>query len=124
MNTQSYLKGFKNYLKLERSLSDHSIDAYLTDVDKLVQYFSAINKELILNQLVLSDLRAFVTWLNEIGMQSNTQARVISGLKAFFYYLMQEDIITENPTASGISASATTMPERMSPRMFENHSRR
>lgn len=99
MNTQSYLKGFKDYLKLERSLSNHSIAAYLNDVDKLIQYYLAIDKELILNQLQLADLREFVTWLNEIGMQANTQARVISGIKAFFIYLMQEEVITEDPTA-------------------------
>lgn len=98
MNTQSYLKGFKDYLKLERSLSTHSIAAYLTDVDKLVQYYLAVDKDLVLNKVQLSDLRAFVTWLNEIGMQANTQARVISGIKAFFTYLMQEEMITDDPS--------------------------
>ena len=98
MNTQSYLKGFKDYLKLERSLSVHSINAYLTDIDKLLQYYLAIDKDLNLNKVQLNDLRAFVTWLNEIGMQANTQARVISGIKAFFTYLMQEEIIQEDPT--------------------------
>jgi integrase/recombinase XerD len=98
MNTQSYLKGFKDYLKLERSLSAHSIAAYLTDVDKLVQYYLAIDQDLVLNKVKLSDLRAFVTWLNEVGMQANTQARVISGIKAFFTYLMQEEIIQDDPS--------------------------
>jgi integrase/recombinase XerD len=99
VNFQSYLKGFSAYLKLERSLSKHSIDAYLNDVDKLIQFYLATEKELNLNQITLKDLREFITWLNEIGMQSNTQARVISGLKAFFTYLMQEEIIEEDPTA-------------------------
>jgi integrase/recombinase XerD len=99
MITNSYLKGFTAYLKLERSLSANSISAYLNDVDKLVQYYLAIDKELVLNNLTLSDLRAFITWLNEIKMQANTQARVISGIKAFFTYLMQENIILEDPTA-------------------------
>jgi integrase/recombinase XerD len=99
MNTQSYLKGFKDYLKLERSLAKHSIEAYLNDVDKLIQYYLAIDKELVLSKVQLIDLRAFITWLNEIGMQANTQARVISGVKAFFSYLMQEEIIAEDPTA-------------------------
>ncbi|TKB98428.1 site-specific tyrosine recombinase XerD [Pedobacter cryotolerans] len=99
MNFQSYLKGFKDYLKLERSLSKHSIDAYLNDVDKLIQFFLATDQEISLNKITLKNLREFITWLNEIGMQSNTQARVISGLKAFFMYLMQEEIIEEDPTA-------------------------
>ena len=99
MNFQSYLKGFAAYLKLERSLSKHSIDAYLTDVDKLIQFYLATEKEFNLSTINLKDLREFITWLNEIGMQSNTQARVISGLKAFFMYLLQEEIIDEDPTA-------------------------
>ncbi len=99
MHIQSYLKGFKAYLKLERSLSNHSIEAYLNDVDKLVQYFQAINKDLILSKVVLADLRSFISWLNEIGMQANTQARVISGIKSFFTYLMIENIILEDPTS-------------------------
>lgn len=99
MNFQSYLKGFKDYLKLERSLSKHSIDAYLNDVDKLIQFFLATDQEISLNKITLKNLREFITWLNVIGMQSNTQARVISGLKAFFMYLMQEEIIEEDPTA-------------------------
>jgi integrase/recombinase XerD len=99
MNNHSYLKGFEAYLKLERSLANHSITAYLTDVDKLLQFYLAIDKELILSEVKLANLRAFVTWLNEVGMQPNTQARVISGIKAFFGYLLQEDVIRENPTA-------------------------
>jgi integrase/recombinase XerD len=99
MITNSYLKGFTAYLKLERSLSANSISAYLNDVDKLVQYYLVIDKELVLSNLTLSDLRAFITWLNEVKMQANTQARVISGIKAFFTYLVQENIILEDPTA-------------------------
>lgn len=99
MNTQSYLKGFSAYLKLERSLSGNSIEAYLNDVDKLVQYYLFIDKNLSLTDVALTDLRAFITWLNEIGMQANTQARVISGIKAFFAYLMQENIVNDDPTA-------------------------
>lgn len=99
MNAQAYLKGFKDYLRLERSLSGHSIDAYLNDVDKLFQFYAQLGKDLNLTKLQLSDLRAFITWLNEVGMQANTQARVISGIKAFFAYLMQEELINDNPTA-------------------------
>ncbi len=98
MNIQSYLKGFQDYLKLERSLSKHSIDAYLNDVDKLQQYFLCIDKKLILTEITLKDLRDFVNWLNEMGMMANTQARVISGIKSFFGYLRQENIISDDPS--------------------------
>ena len=99
MNIQSYLKGFKDYLKLERSLSKHSIDAYLNDVDKLQQYFLSVDKKLVLTLITLKDLRDFVNWLNEVGMLANTQARVISGIKSFFGYLMQENIINDDPSS-------------------------
>ena len=99
MNNSSYLKGFSAYLQLERSLSKHSIEAYLSDVDKLQQYYLAVNKQLVLTAITLKDLREFIIWLNEIGMQANTQARVVSGIKAFFSYLVQEAILTDNPSA-------------------------
>lgn len=98
MNIQSYLKGFQDYLKLERSLSKHSIDAYLNDVDKLQQYFLCIDKKLILTEITLKDLRDFVNWLNKMGMMANTQARVISGIKSFFGYLRQENITSDDPS--------------------------
>ena len=98
MNIQSYVKGFAAFLKLERSLSAHSIEAYLNDVKKLIGYYSAIDPEKSLNKIQLSDLRLFITSLNEIGLQANSQARIISGIKAFFAYLMQEQVISEDPT--------------------------
>jgi len=95
----SYIKGFKSYLKLERSLSGNSVDAYLNDIDKLIQYFKSLNEEPKLTDITIAHLKAFISWLNELGMQASTQARVISGLKAFFSYLMLEDIISNDPTA-------------------------
>jgi len=94
----SYIKGFRSYLKLERSLAAHSVEAYLNDVDKLSQYFQAINSEPKLSEIKFSDLRLFISWLNELGMQASTQARVISGLKAFFSYLLLEELIDHDPT--------------------------
>jgi integrase/recombinase XerD len=94
-----YLKSFKDYLKLERSLSGNSIDAYLTDIDKLFQYFDSINKHTNLKDVTSNDLKLFITWINELGMLPSTQARVISGLKSFFSFLLLEQIITIDPTA-------------------------
>lgn len=99
MNIQSYLKGFAAYLKLERSLSDNSIEAYTNDVEKLFQYFKAIDKNISLATITLKDLREFLTWLNELGAQASTQARVISGIKSFFIYLLQEELITNDPSS-------------------------
>ena len=96
---QSYIKGFKSYLKLERSLSGNSVEAYLSDIEKLVQYFQSIDFTPNLNEITTADLKAFISWLNELGMLASTQARVISGLKAFFTYLLLEDIVENNPMA-------------------------
>ena len=91
-------KAFKTYLKLERGLSGNSVDAYLNDVAKLFQYYEVMNKELIFKELKESDLYNFMTWLSELGMLANTQARVISGLKSFFNFLIIEDLITLDPS--------------------------
>lgn len=96
---QSYIKGFKAYLKLERSLSNNSVDAYLNDIDKLAQYFKSVSQEPALNNIKAADIKSFISWLNELGMQATTQARVISGLKAFFTYLMLEEVVEKDPMA-------------------------
>ncbi|WP_410221643.1 site-specific tyrosine recombinase XerD [Pedobacter sp.] len=99
MNTQSYLKGFGIYLKLERSLSKHSIEAYLSDVNKLFQYLEISNFDGNINQITLKTLRDFIAWLHNLGIQASSQARIISGIKSFFAYLLQEETINKDPSA-------------------------
>ena len=94
----SYIKGFKSYLKLERSLSVNSIQAYLGDIEKLAQYFLSIEKQPKIEAVTINDLRQFISWLNELGMLPSTQARVLSGIKAFFNYLLMEEVIVTNPS--------------------------
>jgi len=96
---QSYIRGFTAYLKLERSLSGNSVEAYLSDIDKLNQYFQSVNSQPDLTEISGNDIKLFISWLNNLGMLGSTQARVISGLKAFFSYLMLEDIIQNDPMA-------------------------
>ncbi|WP_443947615.1 site-specific tyrosine recombinase XerD [Pedobacter sp. AW1-32] len=96
---QQYIKGFKAYLKLERSLSDHSVKAYLTDIEKLSQYFQSINQTPAPSEITFTDLRAFISWINDLGMLASTQARVISGLKAFWHYLLLENLTENDPSA-------------------------
>ncbi|WP_158799470.1 site-specific tyrosine recombinase XerD [Pedobacter sp. L105] len=91
-------KAFKTYLKLERGLSENSVEAYLNDVAKLFQYYEVIGKELNFKELKESDLYNFMIWLSELGMLANTQARVISGLKSFFNFLIIEDLINLDPS--------------------------
>lgn len=98
MSWHSYIKGFKSYLKLEKSLSQNSIDAYLRDVSKLEQYFQ-INQIIVSpDKVKLKDIEAFLVYLNEFGLEEQSQARIISGLKSFFNYLLLENIITASPT--------------------------
>lgn len=99
MNIQSYLKGFSAYLKLERSLSENSINAYLNDVSKLFEYLQLVKQDATLQNISLKELRDFIIWLNELGAQASTQARVISGIKSFFIYLMEEELIKNDPSA-------------------------
>ena len=95
----SYLKEFKTYLTLERGLSDNSVEAYLNDINKLIQYYEAKALEIGVDSIDHDSLVGFISWINELGMLSNTQARVISGLKAYFSYLMMENVIHEDPSA-------------------------
>jgi integrase/recombinase XerD len=93
-----YLKGFKSYLQLERSLSVNSIEAYLRDVEKLAQYLQSAGKLLPPDQVTLSELQSCVQWIATLGMSATSQARIISGIRAFYRYLLLEDIIRQDPT--------------------------
>ncbi|RZK80450.1 MAG: site-specific tyrosine recombinase XerD [Pedobacter sp.] len=99
MISQPYINAYKQYLKLERSLSSHSISAYLQDIGKLDEYFFTQSKTANIKQVDLADLKKFISWINELGMLASTQARVISGLRSFFGFLLMEEIIEEDPTA-------------------------
>jgi integrase/recombinase XerD len=92
-------KGFKSYLKLERSLSDNSIAAYLRDIDKITQFLEVQDKKIGPLALQTKDLRDLIQWVNELGMLATTQARLISGIKAFYKYLVLEDLLTVDPSA-------------------------
>lgn len=94
-----YKKGFKNYLMLERSLAGNSVEAYLHDIEKLTQYLSLIQLEKDPADLTISHLESFIKWLNELGMTASSQSRIISGLKIFYKYCLQEQITTLDPTA-------------------------
>lgn len=94
----TYKKGYKAYLQLERSLSDHSIEAYLRDVEKLTEFLLATNDPKEPGDLDLKSLQLFVKWIAELGMTPSSQARIISGIKGFYKYCLTENIITVDPT--------------------------
>ncbi len=96
---KSYKEGFKQYLQLEKSLSDNTVQAYMQDIEKLTQYLLLINAEKSPQQIELNDLEKFVKWIGELGMTPSSQSRIISGLKNFYKYCLQEEIVIKDPTA-------------------------
>lgn len=90
---------FRNFLKLERSLSDNSIEAYLHDVNLLGQFCALIYPGVSPAAVTSVHLRAFLRYIHELGMSAYSQARILSGIKAFYRYLLEEELIVKDPTA-------------------------
>lgn len=95
---QAYKKGFKAYLQLEKSLSEHSVEAYLHDIDMLISYLLATQQTKSPSEINLKDLQSFVQWVNELGMTASSQARIISGIRSFFKYCILEQICSNDPS--------------------------
>jgi integrase/recombinase XerD len=98
MNWTVYLKGFESYLIMEKSLSKNSIIAYQRDIDKLYDYLhsTGFNKQ---PQFVKAkDIESFLIFISKIGLSEKSHARILSGIKAFYKYLLIEDVIDEDPT--------------------------
>ncbi len=97
---QSYLKNFKSYLTLERSLSEHSIEAYLHDAQKFIQYLQLSGLEKLRPEAVTDvHLLDFLYYIGELGIASTSQARILSGIKAFFKFMLLEQVIPTDPAA-------------------------
>ena len=96
MSWESSIKEFKYYLKVERSLADNSIQSYLRDINKLANYCRDIKKNE--KSVTTKDIRNFISHLVSEKISPRSQARIISGIKAFYKYLILEDYITDDPT--------------------------
>ncbi len=96
MSWEKSIIEFKSYLKIERSLSDNTIDSYLRDVRKL----SGFCREKNLNELQITkaEVKEFIVDINKEGISARSQSRIISGIKAFYKYLILEDYLKVNPT--------------------------
>ncbi|MEO5945045.1 MAG: site-specific tyrosine recombinase XerD [Ferruginibacter sp.] len=94
----SYKKGYKAWLQLEKSLSENSVEAYLHDIDKLTDYLQNNDIKKPPADITLKDLEAFVQWVHKLGMTPSSQARIISGLRSFYKYCLLEQITATDPT--------------------------
>lgn len=92
-------KGYENFLKLEKSLSQNSVSAYVNDINKLVHFLDLEYSKVTPEKVKLLHLKGFVEWLNKKGVSPRTQARTISGIKSFFKYLLIEEKIQNDPTS-------------------------
>lgn len=93
------IRDFSNYLKLERSLSSNSIEAYVRDMAKLSQFVELKYAGVRPEEITYRQLQGFLQYLNELGMSAHSQARILSGIKGFFKYLLFEERIDKDPTA-------------------------
>jgi integrase/recombinase XerD len=95
---QTYIKDFRMFLQLEKSLSANSIEAYSRDIDKLLRFIELQYDSLPPSRVELQHLTAFLAWVNELGLSARSQARIISGIKSFYRFLLLEDVIETDPT--------------------------
>ena len=94
----SAIRDFRNYLKLERSLSPNSIEAYERDVEKLAQYVSMHAAGIRPEMVEIKLLQGFLQYINELGMSAYSQARILSGIKGFYKYLLSEERLDKDPS--------------------------
>ena len=99
MEWRNALKDFEGFLKLEKGLSPNSIVAYISDIRKLMQYMEMQQLEGGPDELDHDQLFNFLVWISELGLSARSQARILSGLKAFYRYLLLEDAVEKDPTA-------------------------
>ncbi len=92
------INGFRTYLLLERALSEPSVEAYVSDVRKLVQFLQLSGIPTDPGSIDLGVLQTFIRHIAELGLSDTTQARIISGLRAFFSYCRTEQLTRTDPT--------------------------
>lgn len=98
MISQTHIKGYAAFLRLEKGLSNHSVEAYIRDVRKLQQYIESSTPIKSIKQIDSENIRDFLRQLNEIGLEASSQARIVSGIKSFFNFLIEEKLIEVDPS--------------------------
>ncbi len=98
-NFNNILNSFKNYLKIERNLSENTITSYLADVNKLLDFLEKNHNNIDLKEINYDILSQFISQIIEEGLDEKSQSRIISGIRSFFKYLLIEDIISDDPSS-------------------------
>ena len=93
-----YLKGFIAYMHLERSFSENTVESYGRDAGMLLDFLGAEFPELQLEEIRLNHLQKFLESIHELGLSAGTQARILSGIKSFFRFLLLDGVIRNDPT--------------------------
>jgi len=97
MHWQSIIKGYKGYLLLEKSVSQNTLDGYLADVAKLEQYIGDTHPNVNPSDVGKKELTGFLKYLFDLGLSARSQARIISGIKSFYQYMLLENLVERNP---------------------------
>lgn len=98
MSWKIHIKQFVEYLRIERSLSANSIEAYERDVEKLSQFLELRQISATPQKLTSKHLQSFLEYVNELGLSAYSQARILSGIKAFYKYMLYEELIDVDPS--------------------------
>ncbi len=112
---ETYKKGFRAYLQLEKSLASNSVEAYNRDLELLTSYL--LNEKILKepSAISLKDLQGFVKWISELGLSSASQSRIISGIRAFYKYCALEQISKKDPTTLlELPKMKRTLPDTLS----------
>ena len=96
INNDPIIRSYQVYLKLERSFSENTVNAYLEDISKLLDYLKDIHISYL--NTTLADLRNFLSLLCRLGIGARSQARIISGIKSFYKFLLIENVLKNDPT--------------------------
>lgn len=96
--SKSYLKAFTNYLKLEKGLSNNTISAYTQDIRMLISWLESQQLQVHHKEADAAQLQQFLIQLHELGLSAATQARMLSGMKAFYRFLVLENILDRDPS--------------------------
>lgn len=98
MKWNSAIKLFNDYLMLEKGLSVNSIEAYIHDIEMLHDFINDSELNIKPEKIELKNLKDFIRKINEFGLSARSQARIISGIRAFYKFLLLDDIIDTNPS--------------------------